>query len=108
MSGDWTQHDPDWWSEYAKHVLDEIVPMMRDSAVVCSLVPEGEADVKFAVELGMALMLDKPIVLLVHSGVPVPARLARAADEIVEYTGPIGLTIAERLREVVARLGGDA
>jgi nucleoside 2-deoxyribosyltransferase len=107
MSDDWTQHDPERWSEYARHVLDEMVPMMRDSAVVCSLVPTGETDVKFAVELGMAIMLDKPIVLLVHSGTKVPARLARAADEIVEYTGPLGLTIAERLQEIVARLGGD-
>jgi hypothetical protein len=56
---------------------------IRDSAIVCSLVPE-KPDAKYAVELGMSLMLDKPIVLVVPPGRRVPERLVRVADLIID------------------------
>jgi hypothetical protein len=45
-------------------------------------------DVKFAVELGFMVMLDKPIIAVVSPGSKVPLKLAKVADEIVE--GDIG------------------
>lgn len=69
---------------WAKHCLDEVVPMIDASAMSVSLVPRGETDIKFAVELGLSLMLDKPIVLVVHPGTRVPAALVSVATEIVE------------------------
>jgi hypothetical protein len=44
----------------------------------------GEPDVKFSVELGMSIMLDKPILAVVQPGAKVPDHLARVADLIVE------------------------
>ena len=100
---------PDWgddpeWQAYARHVIDELVPMIEQSAVTCSLVPSGEPDVKFAIELGLSIMLDKPVVLLVPSGTPVPAHLARVADEIVEFSGRLDHSVAQRLGEAVKRI----
>lgn len=58
--------------------------MIRDSAVVMSLVPTGIPDVKYAVELGMSIMMDKPLVCVVRPGTKVPEHLVRCADLIIE------------------------
>jgi hypothetical protein len=73
------------WLEYADHVVNELIPKIQDSAITVSLVPEGKAtDVKFAVELGFSIMLDKPIVAVVSPGTKVPAKIVAVADVIVE------------------------
>jgi len=79
---DWTDN-PDW-QNYVRRVKRELVPKIDASAYVMSLVPEGEPDVKFAVELGLSIMMDKPIIAVVTRGVKVPDHLVRVADEIVE------------------------
>jgi hypothetical protein len=73
--------------EWAQRAVDELVPMLRDSFANVSIVPDeaGVADIKFAVELGLTLMLDKPLILAVAPGRRIPARLQRAADEIIEF-----------------------
>lgn len=65
-------------------VLENLVPSLRGSAVAIALTPRGEPDVKFAVELGMMIMLDKPIVVVTTPGQEIPARLRRIADEVIE------------------------
>jgi nucleoside 2-deoxyribosyltransferase len=71
--------------EYAEHVRRELIPMIEDSAVTMSLVPNGnKVDVKFAVELGYMIMLDKPIIAVVHAGCTPPAKLIAVSDELVE------------------------
>lgn len=75
--------DPEFIA-WAKRTRRELVPMIERSSVTVSLVPEGETDVKFAVELGLSIMLDKPIILVVAPGTKVPNKLAMVATEIVE------------------------
>lgn len=102
--------DPnDWWDDpqvktWAAHVRGELIPKLRESALTVSLVPSGQTDVKFAVELGLTIMLDKPIILAVAPGVTVPPKLAQIADEIVEI-GPGGdmSGIALAVDRIVAR-----
>lgn len=77
------EQDPEY-VEWARRVKEELVPKMEDSACTVSLVPEGETDVKFAVELGLSIMLDKPIILVVRPGTKVPEKLALVASDIVE------------------------
>jgi len=86
---------------WLKDALDNLVPKMANSSVVVSLVPTGVTDIKFAVETGLALMLDKPIVLMVGPGASVPAKLAKVADAIVEYGDLSDPGTAERLTAVV-------
>lgn len=71
---------------WAQHALDELVPRLRDSVATVSLVPEeaGLDDIKFALELGLTIMLGKPLIVAVTPGRQVPASLARVADRIVE------------------------
>lgn len=77
------REDPEF-QEWAKDVEENLVPAMRDSAICVSMAPLGETDAKFAVELGMMIMLEKPIVLLVEPGQIVPGKLIMIADEVVE------------------------
>jgi hypothetical protein len=79
----------DAWQEptaqrWIRQVLDDMVPKMEDSAVVMSIVPDDRTgDVKFWVELGASIMLNKPLIAVVLGDAPVPSKLALVADEIV-------------------------
>ena len=92
------------WEAYVDRVLSELLPKMADSAAVVSIVPTGRSDVKFAVELGFSIMLDKPIIAVIEPGTKVPAKLAMIADRIVEggpYTPEFSKRLATAIEEVV-------
>jgi nucleoside 2-deoxyribosyltransferase len=69
---------------YLRRAKRELEPMIQDSAVVMSLWT-GDVDPKMAIEMGYAILLGKPIVVLKLSGQDVPPTLARIADGIVEF-----------------------
>lgn len=76
--------DPEWQA-YVMHVRTELLPKIEGSAMTVSIVPRKpeEVDVKFAVELGLSIMLDKPIILVVDPTTLLPEHLRRVADEII-------------------------
>ena len=88
MASDWlsdlSPSEMKQWEEFAEHTRKKTLPNMENSKMVMSLVPKGKTDVKFNVELGSAIMMDKPIVLLVMPNTTIPVRLARVADAIIE------------------------
>ena len=98
--------DDDWDEEWEAHVREELIPKITGSTATLSLVPKGETDVKFAVELGFTLMLDKPLILIVPPGTKVPKRLRRAADAVIEGEIQHPKT-AQRIREVLDRVLGE-
>lgn len=81
MTDPWETPEGVAWRE---RVRRELVPMIKDSAVTVQLWTD-EPDAKIAVELGVTLMLGKPLIILKPSGSNVPPTLARIADAIVEY-----------------------
>lgn len=84
---DLTPEERDNWQAFVKHSR-ETATKIDQSAFVMSLVPD-QVDVKFAVELGLSIMYDKPIVAVVTPGVKVPEKLRQIADEIVEIEADI-------------------
>ncbi len=72
------------WDGIVRHARKDLLPKLERSAFVLSIAPGGEPDAKYCIELGMSIMLDKPILIVVPAGHPVPRRLRRVADEIVE------------------------
>lgn len=73
------------WQRFVEHTQRETVTQIMGSGAVLSIVPpSGKTDVKFAVELGLGIMLDKPLVLLVHPGQEIPNKLRQIADAVVE------------------------
>jgi DNA-binding CsgD family transcriptional regulator len=100
--GDIWKDDPQVQA-WARRVLTELVPKLSDSDCTISLMPRGEADVKFAVELGFSIMLDKPIIAVIEPGQQIPARMLRVVDEVVE--GPVDAPdFQERLGAAIARI----
>lgn len=69
--------------KWADHQESVVRPAMEGSAYVMSIAPR-KPDAKFCVELGMALMLGKPLILIVTPGAVVPDRLRAVADAVIE------------------------
>jgi hypothetical protein len=71
--------------DFAEFVRCELVPKIAASAYVISIAPSPEeADVKAAVELGLAILLDKPVIVFKPHGRIVAERLLRIADHVIE------------------------
>lgn len=85
---------PDWedaltpeqkaeWDAYVKYTREETVRSMDGSAMVCAMAPSDGPDVKFAMEIGLSIMLDKPILILAQTGQKIPPKLRAVADEVL-------------------------
>lgn len=92
---------------WARRVKEELVPKIEGSTVFASIVCEpANVDPKFAVELGCAVMLNKPIIALIRPGLPIPEKLAAVVDRFVELNPEHPETASEAIREAVAELTG--
>ncbi len=82
---------------FTRAVREGLVPKIEGSHVAACIVPKdpGDVDVKFAVELGLMIMLDKPILAIIQPGTPVPKKLAMVAEVIV--TADIATDEGQRL-----------
>jgi hypothetical protein len=103
-AADWST-DPEA-REWIEGVRTGLVPKLEESALTISLVPEGnQTDVKFAVELGMSIMMEKPIMLVIAPGQRVPPALVKIADEIVEVDWRADPKLGqERMAEAIGRM----
>lgn len=68
---------------WEKSVRRDLIPKLESSGAVVSLVPSGETDVKFAVELGLSIMMDKPILAVAQPDTEIPPKLNRVADLVI-------------------------
>jgi hypothetical protein len=109
MAEDW-KDDPEA-KRWVHEVLTDMAPKMAESAYVMQLVPRGEhseGDVKFWVELGASIMMDKPILAVIEEGQKVPEKLRLIADRIVRLPpGPPGPEGAERLQRALSQMHED-
>jgi nucleoside 2-deoxyribosyltransferase len=85
---DWTEglsdEDRAEWDHFVAHQREYTLKAMDSSAYVVSLVPSADKmDVKFAVELGFAIMLSKPVIAMAMPGTPVPYGLRKVADAVI-------------------------
>jgi hypothetical protein len=77
-------HEED--TQFQKVVMEGLVPKVEGSRVCVSVVPRDGAagiDAKFCTELGVMIMLDKPIIAIVDPSCEVPKKLELVADKIV-------------------------
>jgi hypothetical protein len=98
------------WDDFVRRVREDLVLKVAESAFVAPLVPGGDFDVKFAVELGTAIMLDKPIVPVVFPGRKVPPGLRRIAHAVIELEHDLDteagqLEMQRRLSAVMDEMG---
>ena len=79
---DWLDRED--FKTWARGILDDMVPKMAGSACVISIAPpSGIVDVKIAVEIGYAVLLDKPLIVFAPKGRHVAERLLRIADHVI-------------------------
>ena len=67
---------------YLKHFEQEVLPHMMTSNVVVAILTDG-IDSKICLEIGAAVLLDKPLLILTTAATLVPERLRRIADRIM-------------------------
>ena len=73
------------WNDFVEHFRRDAMEKIAGSDAFISIVPKAdEVDVKFVTELGFAIMLGKPLIVLVTPGASVSAKLRAIADEVVE------------------------
>jgi len=73
------------WQRYADDFRRRVLPKIAESAQFLVIAPNaGDTDIQFMTQIGAAVLLDKPFVVFVMPGRPVPPRLARIADKIIE------------------------
>ncbi len=96
---------------WVRDVQTNLVPKLESSATVVSLAPpEGRYDAKFAVETGMAILMGKPMMIVVAPGRPIPGKLHLVADEIVYAdlgTEEGKRAVHEAVERMHERLGDD-
>jgi hypothetical protein len=85
-----------------------MLPKLEGASITISLVPESrEGDVKFWVELGASIMLDKPLIAVLFGDAPCPRKLALVADEIVRCPNGIDPASSDELAAALKRVLGD-
>lgn len=90
--------DPEFkaWLESGER---DMLPKMQSSAISLALF-SGKIDAKLCVEIGAAILFDKPLILLVLTDENIPAALERAATTIVRGN-PDDPEIQQRLTEAI-------
>lgn len=101
-------YDNPEFRKFAERVEKELVPKIQDSSVFISITPASKekVDVKFAIELGLAIMYDKPIIACIQPGTKIPEKLSRVVEKFVELDlkDP---TQASRLTDAINELTGE-
>lgn len=94
------------FERYAEHVRKELLPKLKDSNAFISITPMNakEVDVKFAMEIGLAIMLDKPIVAIIRPGTKIPEKFSRVVDRFVEVEDISDPDSKKRLMQAVEEI----
>jgi hypothetical protein len=89
-------------AEYFALAKREMFPKMQDSAFVLSIV--GDPDPKLCLEIGAAIMFDKPIIAVVPKGRPIPLSLRTIAHKVVELDDPTSESSRKVLMDAITEL----
>jgi hypothetical protein len=63
------------FASWAQRARIQLIPKLEASALTMMLVPSGDPDIKIAVELGLSILMDKPLILVLEPGQQIPQRL---------------------------------
>lgn len=91
------------FDRFVDRARKELVPKIEGSNIFVSITPSNpeKVDIKFAVELGLAIMYDKPILSLIQPGTKISEKLARVVDRFVELDLSQLPSNSERLQEAI-------
>ena len=77
-------YDDPGWKAFAADAKAHLLPALRETAVTAmAWGGEGEISIQGALELGMSLLMGKPLVVVATSNDEIPKGLRAAADLII-------------------------
>jgi hypothetical protein len=78
--------DSEEYKNWADEMRATLIPQMRESASILMIAPRMDTkfDINFALQIGSAILLEKPLILLVQVGRDIPPKLRAIADRIIE------------------------
>jgi hypothetical protein len=92
------------WGRRALRGLDESAVYVG----VLSDQPLSAARIEFTLQLGHALLTDKPIILTVPSGTQIPDKLRQIADRVVVYNHDDGASLTAGVAQALTEMGFKA
>jgi hypothetical protein len=95
--------------EWEERVRTKLIPKIEGSALTVTIAPSKGPDIKFSVELGLSIMLDKKIIVVCTPGQVLPGKLRAIADEVVEvdWRGGDAVRTQEAIREAISKVLGE-
>ena len=100
-----TRREDKAWADYSKRFREYTLPKILDSAIFLSIGVEAkDLDVKMATELGAAMLMDKPLLLVCPRGRTISAALRRAAAEVIDDWDPADPACQIRMQAALKRL----
>jgi hypothetical protein len=81
----------------------EMFPKMETSRL-CLLIVNGKPDARLALEIGAAILLDKPIIVLVLEGKAISDKLRAIASEIVTIENMTDSGAQSKIRAALGRV----
>lgn len=102
-----SEYGPEF-DDFVARARRDLVPKIEGSSIFVSITPQSKekVDIKFALELGLAIMYDKPICAVIQPGTAIPEKLAKVVDRFVEmdFNDP---TQRDRLTEALQEMLPD-
>lgn len=91
----------DWLEETANNSRR---PISESSAFISLYTNNVGADAKCALELGLAILMDKPIIVIATKGIKVPKSLLKLADAIEYIDKDRPMDIGAAVKKIVKEL----
>lgn len=93
------------WAAFEHNIRTNMLPKMRESATVLALAPDisQDLDLRFAIQIGACILLEKPLLVLAMKGRTLPPKLVQIADRIIYAEGPND----PKLQDEVAKFMND-
>lgn len=96
------------WRDYTRAFRRDVFPHLVGSShmlLIAADADPGDIDLRQATELGLMLLLGKPLVVIVPVGQTIPATLRRAADVVIDDCDLADPKTQDRNAEAFRRLG---
>jgi nucleoside 2-deoxyribosyltransferase len=73
------------FKRFARDMRENLVPKIMDSAYVIAIAPPtgSDTDIRMAVEIGYAILSNKPLIVVAPAGRHVGEKLLRIADHVI-------------------------
>lgn len=93
------------WADYSERFRQDGLPKIMSAGMFVSIHSDRtNFDVRQATELGAAMLLGKPMLLVVPRGTTLPDGLRRAAIEVVDDWHPGDVDAQERVTAALERM----